>query len=461
MKTVSSHQRIYSDILQKIRVGVYSSGDRLPSEPQMAREYSVSVGTLRKAVDRLELEGILSRQQGRGTFVSAVSNAAATAAAGGGSRYGGEYPEREKFVYGIYQHLGGQDQVNEVLFRGEENIRQVLLPSPLDIKPMLSSLYNQCSLIQAPLAAFGEMQDFFRPLPEELFADIPEYLLSECRSFDGQFRFLPMLANNTFCYVNRGSAAKAGITLPGDKWSLDDLFRLCQKFQTAIPEVRPLGVIPAPSLWYDILLWQFGGDFFDERNRAWFPEKAFYSVIDFCRELEEKSLSWNLMTTDRITIQDSFQKQLFQLCFYGPRGCMDVQKGTYEVKLLPEQVGCCVIFGVGIPYNAPDYDRALQMLKEWLRDHRLAEIHSAAPAGRKDLELWCQRQTVYNKKKLQQIPEKLHFISGRNHWHRWNQSVYRLIDLTVSGVILPENAHRDIVSILQNSCDNVPKYPLG
>jgi GntR family transcriptional regulator len=44
-------------------------GMPIPSEDDLAREFGVSKGTMRKALDLLEGEGLLIRRQGRGTFV--------------------------------------------------------------------------------------------------------------------------------------------------------------------------------------------------------------------------------------------------------------------------------------------------------------------------------------------------------------------------------------------------------
>lgn len=48
----------------------WEPGAALPAEPQLARRFHVSIGTLRKAVDELVAEQVLVRQQGRGTFVA-------------------------------------------------------------------------------------------------------------------------------------------------------------------------------------------------------------------------------------------------------------------------------------------------------------------------------------------------------------------------------------------------------
>ena len=64
------YKEVRAKLLASITQGSWPSGTALPSEAALAREYGVSVGTLRKAVDELVLEKVLLRQQGRGTFVA-------------------------------------------------------------------------------------------------------------------------------------------------------------------------------------------------------------------------------------------------------------------------------------------------------------------------------------------------------------------------------------------------------
>lgn len=65
------YKEVREKLLTSITHGLWPTGTPLPSEPVLAREYGVSVGTLRKAVDELVQEKVLLRQQGRGTFVAA------------------------------------------------------------------------------------------------------------------------------------------------------------------------------------------------------------------------------------------------------------------------------------------------------------------------------------------------------------------------------------------------------
>jgi len=59
-----------SRLVQALVTGQYVPGKALPPEKDLAAEFGISIGTLRKAVDELVSEGILIRQQGRGTFVA-------------------------------------------------------------------------------------------------------------------------------------------------------------------------------------------------------------------------------------------------------------------------------------------------------------------------------------------------------------------------------------------------------
>jgi GntR family transcriptional regulator len=53
-----------------ISSGIWQEGDRLPPERQLCRDFDVSRSTLRQALDELEERGLISRHQGRGTFVT-------------------------------------------------------------------------------------------------------------------------------------------------------------------------------------------------------------------------------------------------------------------------------------------------------------------------------------------------------------------------------------------------------
>ena len=57
-------------LMEQLATGDLKPGQLIPSERQLATEYSVSIGTLRKAIDELVENRILIRQQGKGTYVA-------------------------------------------------------------------------------------------------------------------------------------------------------------------------------------------------------------------------------------------------------------------------------------------------------------------------------------------------------------------------------------------------------
>ncbi len=56
-------------LIQRIAAGDWKPGAAIPNEIELSRELGISVGTVRKALDEMEHERLISRRQGRGTFV--------------------------------------------------------------------------------------------------------------------------------------------------------------------------------------------------------------------------------------------------------------------------------------------------------------------------------------------------------------------------------------------------------
>ena len=54
----------------RVRVAALGPGARIPSEPQLAKDWGVSRFTVAKAVEQLVDEGLITRRQGSGTFVA-------------------------------------------------------------------------------------------------------------------------------------------------------------------------------------------------------------------------------------------------------------------------------------------------------------------------------------------------------------------------------------------------------
>lgn len=64
-RTIEDHLRA------EIARGRLTTGDLLPSEPELAQRYATTRNTVRQALARLVFEGTVVREKGRGTFVAA------------------------------------------------------------------------------------------------------------------------------------------------------------------------------------------------------------------------------------------------------------------------------------------------------------------------------------------------------------------------------------------------------
>ncbi len=64
------HQQIYETLRSKIQQGVWKVGDTFTTELDLMAEYGVSRATIRQVMERLVSEGLIYRQQGKGTFVA-------------------------------------------------------------------------------------------------------------------------------------------------------------------------------------------------------------------------------------------------------------------------------------------------------------------------------------------------------------------------------------------------------
>jgi GntR family transcriptional regulator len=69
ISTRALYIQVRDHLAQQIAQGALKPGSHLPSELELADRLGVSLGTLRKALEALEDERLITRRQGRGTFV--------------------------------------------------------------------------------------------------------------------------------------------------------------------------------------------------------------------------------------------------------------------------------------------------------------------------------------------------------------------------------------------------------
>ena len=64
------HRQIAGRLREAIKRGTYKQGDKIPAEQQLIERFGVSRITVRQALDALAREGLVTRKQGKGTYVS-------------------------------------------------------------------------------------------------------------------------------------------------------------------------------------------------------------------------------------------------------------------------------------------------------------------------------------------------------------------------------------------------------
>ena len=73
MGAMPLYRRIYDELKGAILAGEYARGEALPTESKLSETFDVSLITVRRAIQELELDGLVQRRHGIGTFVQDVS----------------------------------------------------------------------------------------------------------------------------------------------------------------------------------------------------------------------------------------------------------------------------------------------------------------------------------------------------------------------------------------------------
>jgi len=66
---VPKYRQVFESLYSAVKLGVYKAGDRLPSEAELGSQYGASRITVAKAVNEMQLQGLVTRRAGSGTHV--------------------------------------------------------------------------------------------------------------------------------------------------------------------------------------------------------------------------------------------------------------------------------------------------------------------------------------------------------------------------------------------------------
>jgi GntR family transcriptional regulator len=70
LQHIPKYVRIQQELLDHIRSNRWVPGSKIPSEAELCEQYQVSRGTIRRALDELERQGLINRSPGRPTVVN-------------------------------------------------------------------------------------------------------------------------------------------------------------------------------------------------------------------------------------------------------------------------------------------------------------------------------------------------------------------------------------------------------
>lgn len=68
--SVPLYMQVYNYVLEQIESGQYQNGDKIPSQESLVKLCGVSLVTVRKGLEQLAADGIITTKQGTGSFVT-------------------------------------------------------------------------------------------------------------------------------------------------------------------------------------------------------------------------------------------------------------------------------------------------------------------------------------------------------------------------------------------------------
>ena len=124
-------------VAERIAAGTWKPMAAIPNESELAREFGVSPGTMRKALDLLEAERLLTRRQGRGTFVNDQSSAELAVRYNAVHNRDGTHFSGEVEVLSIAEHPVNSVEAQHLRLRAHEKVHRIRRLRHSDGKPAM------------------------------------------------------------------------------------------------------------------------------------------------------------------------------------------------------------------------------------------------------------------------------------------------------------------------------------
>ena len=151
----------------RIATGDWQPGAAIPNEGDLAREFGVSSGTMRKALDLLESERLLTRRQGRGTFVNDQTSDELAERYSNIRAQGGEHISGDFQMLDVSEGVANDAECSRLSVREHERVCRVRRLRLCHGKPFMSEQISMPAALFPGLAKRGEFPHRITILAQE------------------------------------------------------------------------------------------------------------------------------------------------------------------------------------------------------------------------------------------------------------------------------------------------------
>jgi ABC-type glycerol-3-phosphate transport system substrate-binding protein len=433
----------------ELMAGELDCNGKIATEPELSKRYNVSIGTIRKVVGSLEKEKILERHQGRGTFL--VDKGI----------HSHNKMNNSRLTAGYSLNFFSQEEIDAVLFGKERDIK-LERKRLSEIKASGNELpedWKDCDIVQIShlVLHLPGVEEYFAPAPESLVKqfseDVSDSVIDECSSLGGKLLLVPYVSNPGIMYAHIPSFEKSGIDLPASSWTWDDFLEICRKLKK--DDKMPFGYFPAAGCFFDHLLFQAGGEYFNNLGEFAIKEKPFKEMVNFLRTMHKEHLFINLYN-----LSSNYPKFIKEagVCMssLGPLLGHLLQERSNEWTFLPlpgnsNSQGSMITMGWGVNKNSAKTEEAWAFLAEtFSKKGKLASasLSMVFPVW-KNLQKTWKCGDIKNPGAVREIAENSRLLPGRKAYKLWWQEYFDLLEEAMRGAISLEVAYEKAANIIQ------------
>lgn len=304
--------QVKDKILQKIVESRLKAGSAIPTEQALARTYGTSTSTIRQAINLLVAEGILSKKQGKGTFLT-------------------ERTTTISFLSWIGETPRGGEILGELIRRFEKknpSISVTVIPTTFtDTRAELVRLISggaapDVAQIVSPWTSYFASMGALAPLEqyvsrENIASRFPDKDLCG-GTYNGTVYSVAWGLCPLALIANPRVLAEAGVTLGSAELGLDEFAETCRRVSTATGRYAygmNVRHDETDFLRLYTFLQAFGGEFVDGAGRLLFDCPG---NVEGFRWLKDLLASSRIFTGDIYSIRDRFARDEIAFMTDGP-----------------------------------------------------------------------------------------------------------------------------------------------